>query len=295
MRAIVDEFIACVSKKSELQKKYLKQWNVTVEERNELNIVLNFFLEECECDIDYMAEAYLFINNMVLEETYYFVVHGKYRYSTFEEVNSIVYDSQKYMEKYMMGLAISDYIWVNHIKMLRYFSDNYSKFCGENYLEIGPGYGQYLVRALLNCKFNKYVACDISKTSVDGSNKYLKYRNLDDKCVVVNRDFFEFDSDDIYDCIVMGEVLEHVEEPVKMLKRLHILLSDNGRAFITTVINAPTIDHISLFTSINEVLNMVEGADFTVVDYMCATAGDIPLEKAVKKNKAINIAMILRK
>lgn len=92
----------------------------------------------------------------------------------------------------------------------------------------------------------------------------------------------------------MGEVLEYVEQPLKMLKKIRSLLSDEGRAFITTVINAPAVDHIYLFHSQEEVLAMAQEAGFDIEEHICITAGGIPMEKAVKRRYAINIAMILK-
>ncbi|MCI9462644.1 MAG: methyltransferase domain-containing protein [Lachnospiraceae bacterium] len=295
MADIVQMFIDQVSEKDELQNKYLRNWSVTDSEKEELNIILTFFMEELHYDLDFIVETYLFINNMVMEETYYFIRHGRYRYSTFAEVNKLVYDNHEYMEKYMMGLSISDYIWTNHIKMLRYFEKNSTIFTGERYLEIGPGFGQYLVKAILNCNFHDYSACDVSKTSVEGTNRFLNYRNLAEKCTVQEKNFFEYTSDEKFDCIVMGEVLEHVEEPMQMLRKINDLLEESGKAFITTVINAPTLDHIYLFGSIEEVLDMAREAGFGILDYTYATEGDIALEKAKKRKQTINIAMILEK
>ena len=287
-----------ITERNQFQKKYLKklEWGgLTESEQKELDNVLHFFLEELHYDLDYIANAYIFINDMVMEETYYFIKNGKYRYSSFAEVDKIVYSDPEYMEKYMIGLSISDYIWINHIKMLRYFEENIGKFRGERYLEIGPGFGQYLTRALTQGEFTTYDVCDVSKTSVDRCNKYLKYRGLSDKCTVVERNFFQYDSNYKYDCIVMGEVLEHVEEPELMLEKIYELLNQDGKAFITTVINAPTVDHIALFESIEQVLGMVKGVGFKVNDYQCTTEGDTPLEKVIRRKQAITIAMILEK
>lgn len=291
----LDEFIREVAKKNELQKKYLDNWEASEPEKNELRTILHFFTEELHYGMDQIADAYLFINDMVMEETYYFAKNRKYRYSSFEEVNKIVYDNPSYMEKYMLGLSISDYIWINHIKMLRYFKDNINLFKGEKYLEIGPGFGQYLAKALSMDRFKKYFACDISKTSVDRSNRFLKYTGLDEKCRVEEKDFFQYSTDNLFDCIVMGEVLEHVENPLGMLEKINVLLKPTGKAFVTTVINAPAVDHIFLFENAEVVLDMVREAGFSIVDYICVTEGDIPLEKAIKTGRAIDIAMILGK
>ncbi len=112
---------------------------------------------------------------------------------------------------------------------------------------------------------------------------------------IQQEDFFDFSAEKQFDFIVMGEVLEHVEQPEAMLEKINSLLAKTGRAFITTVINAPAIDHIYLFCSKEEVLDMVQRAGFLVEDCICVTAGDISLEKAVKHKFAVDIAMILKK
>lgn len=298
MNNLVDIFIEKLITKNELQKKYIKNWQLSQQEIEDLNDVLKFFTDAYDgknYDIEYIVDSYLFLNNMIMEETYYFVSNDKYRYSSFKEVDDIVYNNKEYMEKYMMGLAVSEYIWINHLKMIRYFENNSNSFFGDKYLEIGPGFGQYLSRAITKCDFKKYFACDVSQTSVEGSNQYLKYQGIQDKCIVEHKNFFDYDSSDKFDCIVMGEVLEHVEQPLEMLEKICSLLTENGKAFITTAINAPTLDHIYLFRSAQEVLDMAKKAGFHVVDYVCYAAGDIPLEKAIKKKQAISIAMILNK
>ena len=296
MKNLVDIFIEKLIEKSEWQKKYIENWKLTEQEIEGLNDILEFLTREYSennYDIDYIVDSYLFLNNMIMEESYYFVSNNNYRYSTFKEVEDIVYANKEYMEKYMIGLAVSEYIWINHLKMIRYFENHSDIFKGEKYLEIGPGFGQYLSRAILKCDFKEYFACDVSQTSVEGSNLYLTYKGLQDKCIVEHKNFFDYDSKDKFDCVLMGEVLEHVEQPLEMLEKINSLLTKNGKAFITTAINAPTTDHIYLFRSAEEVLEMAKKAGFEVCDYACYAAGDISLEKAIKKKQAISIAMIL--
>lgn len=291
----IDIFVQLVSAKSELQKRYLSDWQACDAEKRELASILNFYCECCDFDIEFIADSYIFINEMIIDEQYYFARNGKYRNSTFEEVNKRVYQNQEYMMKYMIGLTISDYIWIQHLEMIRYFEKllEDSKLSRGRYLEIGPGFGQFLTRAIKKDLWEEYLAIDISPVSVEQCRKYLKYCSIKDSgCVnIALQDFFLFDTDVKFENVVCGEVLEHVEDPLKMLKKIYFLLSKGGTAFITTVINAPAVDHIYLFSTAQEVLDMAKAAGFAIYDYMCAAAGGT-VEAAEKKKRTINIALL---
>ena len=55
-----------------------------------------------------------------------------------------------------------------------------------------------------------------------------------------------------FDFITMGEVLEHVNAPDKLLEKINNLLSKNGKVFLSTCVDCPTIDHVYHFRSIAE-------------------------------------------
>jgi 2-polyprenyl-3-methyl-5-hydroxy-6-metoxy-1,4-benzoquinol methylase len=60
-----------------------------------------------------------------------------------------------------------------------------------------------------------------------------------------------------FDFITMGEVLEHVEQPQKLLIRLKELLVPGGRAFVSTCANCPAIDHVHQFDNIGQIRKMI--------------------------------------
>lgn len=297
MCRLVDQFVNMVSEKNHFQKKYLKKWDITEVEKKDFECLLNFYINQYHYTLEFLAESYLFLNTMMLEEQRYFLKHGDYRNHSFKEVNERVYQNQGYMERYMCGLSISDYLWIHHVKLIRYFKNCLDQFTGQSYLEIGPGFGQYLIKAIKENRFERYLAVDISPESVEKSRAYLQYCGIEceDRCKIVEKDFFEFASEVSFDCIVMGEVLEHVENPLEMLKRIYLLLNSGGSAFITTVINSPAVDHIYLFPTVNAVLDMVKEVGFDMEDFMCISAGDISIEKAEKIKWPINIGMVLKK
>lgn len=295
---IVNEFVEMVSSKDEFQRKYLMNLEITEEEQEEFANVLSFLQQILGEPLEYLVECYLFLNQMVMEEQYYFVKHGKYRNATLADVNKSVYQNEEYMTRYMTGVTISDYVWNQHIKIIRFYEKCLLELENQNlYLEIGPGFGQFLIRAIKSEKWKEYFAVDISPTSVKNCQQYLEYVGVKDRkqISIINQDFLQFDLRRKFDFIVCGEVLEHVEKPLEMLKKICDLLSNGGTAFVTTVINSPTIDHIYLFASVQEVLDLAEEAGFKVEDYFCATAGNMSLEKAEKRKLSINITLLLKK
>lgn len=72
-------------------------------------------------NIKFLAECYAFILKETMREQMYFAKHKDYRCHTYAEVADAVYDSPNYMEKYMIGLAISTVLWYNHRKLYEFY------------------------------------------------------------------------------------------------------------------------------------------------------------------------------
>jgi 2-polyprenyl-3-methyl-5-hydroxy-6-metoxy-1,4-benzoquinol methylase len=77
-------------------------------------------------------------------------------------------------------------------------------------------------------------------------------------------DIFDLPETEPYHFITMGEVLEHVEDPLSLLRRLHRVLAPQGHAYITTPANAPTRDHIYLFNNAAEIREMFAASGFII-------------------------------
>ena len=289
-----EEFLKVLAGKEAFQEKHLKKFSLDGKRSGEFEDFLRFCLRDLGESDDSLAESYMALNSMILQETYFFKRNGRYRHSKLEEVASDVYANDDYMKKYMMGLAISDYLWPQHMELIDYFESSLTGM-GGTYLEIGPGCGQLLSRAIRSGRFTSYSACDLSRTSADLCNRYLRWCGYQDLCRVRIEDFMTWDSDQKFDSVVMGEVLEHVEDPRGMLVKIADLLSTGGKAYISTVINAPAIDHIYLFSDIKEVTDLFEDVGFRIDDYCCACIGGEKQEKALKRKDAITIALNLSK
>ncbi|HEC1793161.1 class I SAM-dependent methyltransferase [Campylobacter lari] len=283
--------------KNPIHAKYLNKISLTNEDEIEFENLISYYLQN-DISLQEQCECYLTILNDTLEETKYFIENNSYRYKSFEEVKDKVYFNETYMKKYMIGLALSSYIWIAHIKVRKYF-ENYlqSKSKHDNYFEIGPGHGEFFTKAVKSLKFDYYLGLDLSPTSCELTKNMVEnqVKNLINNCEFLCKDFFQFQFHKKADLIVIGEVLEHVEQPLEFLKRAKDLLSDEGEIFATIPINAPAIDHIYLFTHPTEIFEMAKKADLKIKQYECFMANDYSLEKALKFKNAITMAVVFEK
>ena len=61
----------------------------------------------------------------------------------------------------------------------------------------------------------------------------------------------------------MGEILEHVDNPLSFLTGFS-LLSVNGRVFISTCTDSPSIDHVYHFKTVGEIRHLIESAKLNI-------------------------------
>jgi len=244
--------------------------------------------------LDYAIDCYLQMLADVTNETVEFLRTGKYTSTTFEEVNNRVYASPGIMEYYMHGLLMSQFLFKHHYQTLNFFINTLPYYVNttKSYLEVGVGHGLYLSKAL-DILDNKttFTVVDISETSL----RFAKHFINDNRVEYNLRDIFDFNNDEKYDFITLGEVLEHVEDPLGLLLKLNDLLSDDGVLFFTTPTNAPAIDHIYLFNNVEEIRDIVRSAGFQIASEMSFLSEDVSVEKAEKYKIAVLYEAFLKK
>ena len=295
----LEKFIDIVGDRNALQKKYLKTIMINLQEDEIESLVsLIGFYENRGYSISAIAETYLLFIQVVMEETKYFAEHGEYRHHSFAEVSEDVYFDHEYMTKYMIGLALSTYLLNFHLCSMRWFDSLIAGVTGNHYLEIGPGHGEYLYRAMRLAKMNSYTAVDLSPASIEMTKKYIEYRmptHTEVNCEYLCKDFLDFDEKMKFDAIVMGEVLEHVEKPELFLQKISHIASQDAFIYVTTVINAPERDHIFLFHNYKEIEELVQTTGLHVSDYRLITHNNKTLEKVIQRREPILVAMMLKK
>lgn len=257
---------------------------------------LGYLLDQDE-DIGSLSAAYCALLDETIEEQLFFQRNQRYRYQTFAEVSDLVYFDEAYMHNYMVGLAISLYLWPNHRAIRRFFNERLPTDCTGNYLEIGPGHGNFLLRAMRETSYSNFTGVDVSPTSISLTKKIVQSAlpEKTDQLTLILADFLSSDLPcSHYDSIVMGEVLEHVEDPQSMLDRIAELLSPEGFSFMTTCMNAPELDHIYLYRKESEVSDMISKAGLEVVQSLNLPHHGYSLDQCIKLNLPINVAYELK-
>lgn len=299
--ALIVDMIAC---RSSIQKKKIGIFISTKTddelcEMEELLAKYIAYLKSESISLEYAIEAYLgMITNMIRCQIY-FQKTGRYPVNDSQKTLQEVYSDESKMKPYMIGLAISQFLWESHFRMFKAFrrvlNDNKNRI--KNYLEIGPGHGLYFQEAIETlAPDTKYVAIDISKTSIGITKEIISYlvkRPLDVEYIV--RDMLEISNDNKFDFITMGEVLEHVEKPALLLNKMSDLLSEDGSGFISTCMNCPAIDHVFQFHSIEEIRKIIVGSGLRIASDYILPVENLPLEDIIRQKITINYCAVVKK
>jgi len=249
--------------------------------------------------IDYLSDCYLTIVGDTLREQIYFQKQKQYRYSTFAEVGASVYFNDEYMSFYMYGLALTAFLWPNHLAMLRFFKESLAPKKPGKYLEVGPGHGYYFMTAMEHAGYDSFTGIDISETSIAQTRALIHHfsgNRHEERFDLQCRDFLACDLPaDSFDAIVMGEVLEHVERPELFLKQAARIARKDAYIYVTTCINAPAVDHIFLFRDTAQIEKLFDDCGLSIRQQLVCPYHGTTLEESMEKLLAVNVAYVLEK
>jgi len=239
------------------------------------------------------VECYLALSADMVEERKKFLRTGGYSNTSYKAVEEKVYGRPEVMEYHMHGLALAQFLWPEQYERLRFFCDHLPGYAAtaRSYLEIGGGHGLYTKTALaLLPPGTRIDLVDISASSLKLARQMIQ----SDAVTFTLRDLFEYESPVRYDLISIAEVIEHVEDPIAMMRRVGALLAPDGTVFATTPINAPMIDHIYLFRTVDEIRALLARAGFVVVREITVLSEDVPAASATKLKIPVMYAAFLR-
>lgn len=299
-----DEIVEKVIAKSPFQKKKLQQYlagsdTAFFEEAETFAMNYGGYLKSQSIPLDFAVSAYLQMCENMMKCQIEFMKTGKYTVEEHHKAYDEVYNNETKMKSYMIGLAISQFLWSTHYEMYRSFADGIKKYSKgvRSYLEIGPGHGLLLNKAMEYLpKETKITAVDISPISIAITKSIMNYFSPDYTSMeCCTMDILEFDSNEKFDFVTMGEVLEHVNFPEKLLCKLHDLLANDGRAFISTCVNAPAIDHVYHFKAVEEIIDMLHQCGFDIEEERVLPVENLSMDIVVSKKITINYCALLKR
>lgn len=246
--------------------------------------------------LDYIADSYLELCREMITEQIKFKRTGRYSAHDAGEVDKLLYSSDRAMTDRIYALALSQFLWPNHYALFCFFLECIEEQkTTRSYLEIGPGHGLHLAYAFRALSQAAFTALDISEASLRVSQKVIHH--------LLPEAAISFEQGDVmthfnhsrstFDIIVMNEVLEHLDDPLAMLRKLREMLSEQGRLFITTCCNAPTIDHVFLYTSVEHIRMQIREAGLRIELDKACPVGDYSESEWAEQKVEVNYSALL--
>lgn len=295
------KIIDLVSKANPLQKKKVLAF---VEIQNEeyfkfaenlSRVILHDFLKDDSERIE-AARSYNKMCMDFLKEQIRFRKTGVYRINDASIANIEVYSEPLIMRYYMVGLLISYLFWPNHYKLYQFFKNNLpAKETTKSYLEVGVGHGLFTTTMLRNYPGILATLVDISETSIKTANELLGAFTVDRSNIkFIFGDFFTVTIPEKYDFIIMGEVLEHVNDAFGFMRRAKELLKPNGSIYMSTAANSPALDHVYHFHNEQEIRDLLAETGFSIESELVLPADEIPKERWAEELVTLNYCALLK-
>ncbi|MDU2063363.1 MAG: class I SAM-dependent methyltransferase [Sporomusaceae bacterium] len=221
-----------------------------------------------------LAQSYLDMLNQTMHARMEFLRTGRYPAQSQAEAVEKVYDNPKLMQQYMLGLALSQFLWPHHYQIFCHYRRILQELSPQQQvLEVGSGHGLYTLAMLTEGPgFAHMDIVDISKTSLAITTEIIAALQPEakERLSLVLADVVAFQPGKQYDFITMGEVLEHVPDPTAILRGLARLMHEGSRLFVTTCANSPAIDHLYHFRTVEEIRQLLRDAGYRIVDELVA-------------------------
>jgi SAM-dependent methyltransferase len=101
-------------------------------------------------------------------------------------------------------------------------------------LDAGSGFGQYTWRMSRMNKLWKIDAVDINNEQIEDCNMFFGKQGLSDRILFRTGDLVTLSYSDCYNIILSVDVMEHIEEDVRVFKNFFKSLKNNGILLIST-------------------------------------------------------------
>jgi 2-polyprenyl-3-methyl-5-hydroxy-6-metoxy-1,4-benzoquinol methylase len=261
----------------------------------ELSKALNYSLLKTGQERNEAARAYNHLCMNLLREQIRFRKSGVYRLNDARLAEETIYNQPGIMRHYIVGLLFSYIFWPNHYQMFCFFKDHLTSRNIGRCLEVGGGHGLFTAEILRRFHDLSFTLIDISQASIELTQDMLRAFRLEPLRVqYIHGDYLSVPLDtEGYDFIVMGEVLEHVNDAQGFLCRARRLLKSDGTLFLSTCANCPAPDHIYHFHNVREIRGLIHSAGLSIVKDEALPVDPVPEVRWEKELVSVNYCAIL--
>jgi len=216
-----------------------------------------------------IARGYVYFVTDVNKEQIKYCSRGHYKNKTYKEVYDSVYNNDEYMEFYHWGVFATTFCWKHHLEIYEFFKtrflQKYAKDC-QTMVDFGSGSGIWSLSSARFLEEVQITAIDVSKSSLKIAESLAMGSNLAERISFKVGDALSFHAEDKFSAGVSCFLLEHLENPGKLLKNLSDNLAPGAPCFVTGAVTAAEIDHIFEFKSEAELVELAEKSGFRVCE-----------------------------
>jgi 2-polyprenyl-3-methyl-5-hydroxy-6-metoxy-1,4-benzoquinol methylase len=221
-----------------------------------------------------IADGYAHFVSDVTREQMAYDKRGSYRNKSYNEVFKSVYDNDDYMRFYHWGVFGTTFLWSHHLNIYGFFRDRFvSKYLNDDcrLIDLGCGSGIWSILAARYKSSIHIAGYDISKSSLEVSQLLAKHAGVDERINFFVGDAISLASNSLYNAGISAFLLEHLEDPMQLVKSFDRNLEPGSPLFITAAVTAAEIDHIFEFRTEGEVVELLETNGFRVLELFSAT------------------------
>jgi 2-polyprenyl-3-methyl-5-hydroxy-6-metoxy-1,4-benzoquinol methylase len=219
------------------------------------------------------ADAFVrFTTDVNLHQARY-EVSRRYEAASFDELYRTHYATEA-MSDYLLGVYLTSFSWAHHMEISIFYQDRFLGHLADDVslVEVAPGHGGWGVLALDRLGRARLRAYDISPVAIGIARSMAQAAGVGERATYEERGAFDLDAlpASSADAAICSFLIEHLEEPRRLLAVLAHVVKPGGRVFLTGALTAAQVDHIYEFRRESELFMLSEDVGFRVTDTLSA-------------------------